>query len=233
MSVKAMAAVWDLKMSPSEKLVLLAFADHADHEGGNIYPGLDTIAEKTGYSRRQVIRITQELVSGKFLTVSARGIGRGRPVHYRLGKSVKMSPFKLRGAERRVTFETKKGDIAMSPDPSLTIKELKDSSSATQAPPRTPLILAMEQLERTFAEARNVPVPDWKKQPAATNKLWRIPLKRIYHLCDDDLPTSETVIRRVVSRMLEERLTFSMPAQILKTAESFIADRKPRQERSG
>lgn len=221
-----MAAVWDLKLSPAEKLVLLAYADHADHEGRNIYPALETVAEKTGYSRRQVIRITQALVSGQYLRIAAHHYGRGRTVRYRLGKGVKMSPFKSRLAIKRVTSATKKGDIAMSPDPSLTTKELKDSSSAS---PTTPLIQALEQLERLFAEVRNVPPPDWK-QPAATNKLWRMPLKRIYQLCDSDLAAAETVVRRVVEQMLAERLTFSMPAQILKTAESFIADRKPRKE---
>jgi len=60
MSVKAMAWVWDQDIPRDEKFLLLAYADHADHEGNNIFPAIDTIVKKTGYSRRSVQRITQK-----------------------------------------------------------------------------------------------------------------------------------------------------------------------------
>ena len=44
MSVKAMSWVWDQDIPREQKFVLLAYADHADHDGGNIYPAVDTIA---------------------------------------------------------------------------------------------------------------------------------------------------------------------------------------------
>lgn len=56
-----MAWVWDLQLSPGEKLVLLAYADHADHEGGSIFPAIRTVAGKTGYSRRTVQSTTRRL----------------------------------------------------------------------------------------------------------------------------------------------------------------------------
>ena len=34
MSIKAMAVVWEAELPRPEKFVLLALADHADHEGG-------------------------------------------------------------------------------------------------------------------------------------------------------------------------------------------------------
>lgn len=61
MSAKASGRVWDLDLPHNKRLVLLAMADHADHEGRNIYPSLDLIAWKTGYSYRQVRRIVEEL----------------------------------------------------------------------------------------------------------------------------------------------------------------------------
>jgi len=71
MSIKAMSLVWELKcpaewnglrFTSSHKFVLLAYADHADHEGKSIYPAIITIRNKTGYStERQIQRITHQL----------------------------------------------------------------------------------------------------------------------------------------------------------------------------
>lgn len=48
-------------------LVLLAMADHADHEGKHMYPSLGLIAWKTGYSLRQVRRIVRNLEARQIL----------------------------------------------------------------------------------------------------------------------------------------------------------------------
>jgi Helix-turn-helix domain len=69
MSVKAMSLVWDmlcpqvfgeLEFKPYHKFIVVAYADHADHNGKNIYPAVETIARKTGYHERSVQRITHE-----------------------------------------------------------------------------------------------------------------------------------------------------------------------------
>src|SRR3972149_2670595 len=62
MSVIIMGLVWEANLPQREKLILLAYADHADHEGNNVYPSIGLIAWKTGYSNRSVQRITQTLV---------------------------------------------------------------------------------------------------------------------------------------------------------------------------
>ena len=70
MSVKAMSLVWDMscpskigaaEFRPNHKYVLLGYADHADHNGKNIYPAVATIAKKTGYDERTVQRLTHEM----------------------------------------------------------------------------------------------------------------------------------------------------------------------------
>lgn len=70
MSVKAMSLVWDFEcpqivngidFRPNHKFVLLAYSDHADHLGKNIWPAVSTIAKKTGYQERNVQYITREL----------------------------------------------------------------------------------------------------------------------------------------------------------------------------
>jgi len=61
MSGKIMGKVWDLDLPHNQLLVLLALADHADHEGNNVYPSLGLIAWKTGYSEQQVRRVLRSL----------------------------------------------------------------------------------------------------------------------------------------------------------------------------
>jgi len=61
MSGKLTGYIFDLTLPPTAKLVALAYADHADHDGGNIYPSVPTIARKTGLSDRAVTKTTRWL----------------------------------------------------------------------------------------------------------------------------------------------------------------------------
>ena len=61
MSVKLMGKVFDLDLPTREKFILIAMADHADHDGTGVYPGHKNLAEKTGYSERSVSRAVDEL----------------------------------------------------------------------------------------------------------------------------------------------------------------------------
>ena len=82
MSVKTMGLVWDMEcpkeinksaFKPSNKFVLIAYADHADHNGRNIYPAVPTIAKKTGYDERSVQRLTRELEEMVVLVADGQG----------------------------------------------------------------------------------------------------------------------------------------------------------------
>lgn len=72
MSIKIMGQVWDLDLPANKLLVLLAMTDHADHNGENIYPSMELVAWKTGYSERQVRRIVKSLVKDQILTSQLR-----------------------------------------------------------------------------------------------------------------------------------------------------------------
>src|SRR5512139_2104790 len=61
MSVQVMSSVWDLNLPTNEKIVLLAYADHADKNGFSVFPSVSTIAAKAGYSDRSVQAITRRL----------------------------------------------------------------------------------------------------------------------------------------------------------------------------
>lgn len=76
MSVKIMGMVWDCALPRNEKYILLALADHADHDGRNIYPSVERIAWKTGYDERMVQRITKELVKKGILVRDGKGTNR-------------------------------------------------------------------------------------------------------------------------------------------------------------
>lgn len=82
MSGKTTGKVWDLELSPPKQIVLLAMADHADHEDGNIYPSVGLIAWKTGYSDRQVRRIMKELELEGLLVPTEKP--NGKPINYRI-----------------------------------------------------------------------------------------------------------------------------------------------------
>lgn len=82
MSVRAMSLVWELPcpstisnldFKPGHKYVLIAYADHADHHGKNIYPAVETISKKTGYDARSVQRLTRELEDMRLLVADGNG----------------------------------------------------------------------------------------------------------------------------------------------------------------
>lgn len=143
MSVKIMGMVWDASLNKNLKFILLAYADHADHEGRNIFPSIETIAKKTGYDERSIQRITTELENIGYLVLDGdeRKGGSGNTTLWRIPiKGDKIAPFKkgdksAPNSQKRVTNRAKKGDT-MSPDPSLKANVKKNEPSArAEAPP--------------------------------------------------------------------------------------------------
>jgi hypothetical protein len=83
MSGKIMGLVWEMELPHGEKYVLLAMADHADHEGNHVRPSVDLICWKTDYSERQVRRLVGQLRKRRILIVTAKATNR-RPAEYRI-----------------------------------------------------------------------------------------------------------------------------------------------------
>jgi hypothetical protein len=83
MSAKQTGLVWELDLPHNEAWVLMAMADHADHERHNVYPGVPLLAWKTGYTTRQVRRILAVLQEKGIIVVEKPGGGR-RTTRYRL-----------------------------------------------------------------------------------------------------------------------------------------------------
>lgn len=71
-----MSAIFDSKtLGPTERLVMLALADHADDEG-KCYPSIQRLKERTGLSERAVQTNVKKLVDLGYLSVSIGG-GKG------------------------------------------------------------------------------------------------------------------------------------------------------------
>lgn len=132
MSVKVSSKVWKMNLTTSEKITLLALADHADHDGKNAYPGNRLLAEKTGLSIRQVQRILDRMEALKVIAKTSAGGGRGQITGFEFNlekmtpchplaalKDDTLSPFeKIKGDTgdtKRVTLTTRKGDTDDNP----------------------------------------------------------------------------------------------------------------------
>ncbi len=68
-----MGKVWDTTLPANEKIVLLAYADHANDDGTSIYPGQDRMCVKTSYSAATISRITKGLVASGVLERVEKG----------------------------------------------------------------------------------------------------------------------------------------------------------------
>lgn len=73
MSVAAITAAWGVNCDPTQKLVLLALADHTNDESGECWPSLTHICRKTGLGRSTVARALKALESDRIIGRKQRG----------------------------------------------------------------------------------------------------------------------------------------------------------------
>ena len=124
MNVYIMGMVWNIKnLTSSEKLVLLAYADHASHDGTGIWPAVDTVSRKTSLSRRTVQRVTHDL-EGKGYLVNDGNHDSGTnmwSIPADMGGDM-VTPPGRHSDTGGVTLTTRGGDM-VTPEPSLTINK--------------------------------------------------------------------------------------------------------------
>ena len=159
MSIKAIAAVWDAEhIPPTQRFVLVALADHADHDGGNMRPAIDTLARKTGLDRSTVKRCLRWLRAEKVIVMD-RAPRQHSPAEYHLALGAFGTPGQ--GAQSATpanpegALSTARGG-AEPPKPSGTVSNTHPSSRGDKKPskPLPPAVLVMRQ-----AGAR--PRTDW------------------------------------------------------------------------
>ena len=124
-----MNAVFAMELKPAEKLVALALADHADADGGNIWPAVERIAWKTGYSLRHVRRLIGELCKAGILLVTGRGPA--GTVKYALNLAAAGRPAYVPGVTSETVARTPESGARTpeSPKPSLTINKSPEQPS--------------------------------------------------------------------------------------------------------
>ena len=178
MSVKCMARVWELSEQKGSKLLLLlAIADFAD-DNGFAWPGIDTLATKIRMSSRQTMRLVQQLDTSKELVAIQRR-ARGNLYIVTVGltpdqiaasveraqefgaESDKLTELesdnmallqgdKVTSWHNKVTSVTQQSDIAMSPEPSLTINKPSSIAAKPQRESRPP---GLSEGQRYFLQA--------------------------------------------------------------------------------
>lgn len=140
MSAKILGQVWDLQLPAPKLLVLLALADHADHNGNNVYPSIELVAWKTGYSESQARRIIKALVKDGLLEATPRA-GKTTKYSIHLDRGIKKIPFRERGLQNDTPAnlqgvaldDTPTPAIQMTPEPSF--EPSKEGESAHPTPP--------------------------------------------------------------------------------------------------
>lgn len=138
MSAKIFGLVWELELPREEKYVLLCLADHADHDGNNVFPSIGLIAWKTDYSERRIQELMRRLERKGLLVKVEEQFGRGRTVKYRI--DLQAGTFK----ERRV----KGAKISPIPQPSdFTKGEIPQGQKGAGARVMGELATAPESIE--------------------------------------------------------------------------------------
>lgn len=126
MSALVMGLVWELpktgEFGRAEKIVLLAYADHADSNGRNIFPSVDLIARKTFYEERAVQLTTRKLETGGYLIpdgTGPRGTNRWRiPIQTTLDGGAKIAPAQNTGVKNAPEEIAPEGNA---PEPSVVV----------------------------------------------------------------------------------------------------------------
>lgn len=142
MSALVMGLVWELPKTAdfgrAEKIVLLAYADHADSNGRNIYPSVDLIARKTFYEERAVQLTTRKLEANGYLIpdgTGPRGTNRWRiPIETITEGGAKIAPVQNTGVKNAPEGIAPEGNA---PEPSVVV--LKPSTATTGDDPKPDL----------------------------------------------------------------------------------------------
>ena len=134
-------------IAASEKLVLIALADRANHRhGGAAWPSVRDLAQRTGLCERSVQRALRRLEHNDLVVPASNTIGgRGKSTTYQLAidaeKGDRLSPFthpqkgdiqSAKGCQpvpKRVTSSTRKGD-RLSPELEVTRNEQEGTTRA-------------------------------------------------------------------------------------------------------
>jgi len=208
MSIKQMALVWEHEFTANELLVMLALADHANDEGGSIYPALGRVAWKTGLSRRTVQRYVSDLRKRKVLKI-VKHAEDSTPNEYRI---------QWQYAEKKPPYMGgRQSDTPGGVDTGV-------QGGVTQVSTKPSVNHHLATLEETFNQASHIPIPeDWPMR----QKRWRTPLKRMHSMAGEQ---TCALIEQTVRQMRQDKLTISAPQSIEKVFTDIYARQQEKPE---
>ena len=193
MSVKVMAKVWDADLPPHLKLTLLAYADAAEHDGSEIWPGHQRLEWMTSYSRSQVERNTRDLIKRGVLVRVTRG-RKGRRASFQI-------PLDALDIVSHIATQSDSDSVASEPD-SVASEALKGRTDATPPvlDPSLPSVLktAATPLDKAQANLYWDITVDLFGEPAANQ---RTLYGRFVAMVQTDWPPGE--IRRRAGQLVE------------------------------
>jgi len=131
MSALVMGLVWETaeteNFGRAEKYVLLAYADHADSNGKNIYPSIALVSKKTFYEERSIQATTRNLEKLGLLIadgVGPHGTNRWRiPILHLPDGGAKIAPVQI--AVQKIAPEGIAPE-GIAPEPSVVVKSFND-----------------------------------------------------------------------------------------------------------
>lgn len=94
-----MGWVWELELPLNEQAVMLALADHAEHDGTNVRPGNGLVAWKIGCSIDTVRRVKKQLEAKGVLVLVATPTGRPRIYRIDMTKGQRKPPYRPEESE--------------------------------------------------------------------------------------------------------------------------------------
>jgi len=248
MSVEIMAEVWkQSKLEGTELLMLLAIADHSNDDR-ECWPSMTRLARKCRVSERQAQRLVKAIADQGELHIEVRP-GRNHTNLFIIPDltAERVTPVTPLDTEEKVTssatkgdIQGVKGDIAVSPEPSVNHQEpspLADTTNVSadegdlKSLPRRRVSAskdnhntAREALEIHFQTITGLKIPTAKskKELAANGALWWTPLIKILEEVSWDLDAAKRVIGLAVQYMLKENLTISSPKSVVSNARSEV-----------
>jgi hypothetical protein len=224
MSGKQMGKVWDHKFSRAEQAIMLALADHANHDGGDIYPSMGKIAWKTGYSRRHVIRIVGDLRErGILVVVEEADLAKHHATEYGIdwSKAEPKKPWQAKAHSSDPSDTMSPGAEAEASD-TASPSDISADPSDTMAPPSD---IAMSPPSDTAVSPQpsyNRPVQPQLQPPAEEPEAAAVPGEEVV-VVDEEVVESPEVQPLIVEDVVSGEVVVSEEQVLSRWQEGFNA----------
>lgn len=147
MSIKIMSAIFDSEtLAPTERLIMLALADHAD-DTGRCYPSIQRLCQRTGLTERAVQSNIKKLQAQGYIKVVPGG-GKGRPnIYFVSANPAAETPYEKPRITNTVSDDTQTPHLT-TPNPAADAPEPSVTTIEPSAAVREPAVSQPSRRER-------------------------------------------------------------------------------------